>query len=55
MSVFFTPEVMECLRRNLALSPHTQLLMDNPVHAYLCEGDACRQRVNASEVTEAKE
>ena len=46
MNIFYTKEELAVLKANLYLSPHTVLLMNNPIHAYVCEGDACRERVN---------
>jgi uncharacterized protein YlaI len=47
--VYFDPEFVASLKKNLEMSPHTWLLINNPVHAYLCEGEACRKRVNRPE------
>lgn len=46
--MYFSPGLLEVLKQNLQMSPHTALLMSNPVHAYLCTGEDCRQNVNAS-------
>ena len=50
----FDPEFIKALKANMQMSPHTVLLLNNPIHAYLCEGDACRERVNAIGATESE-
>jgi len=36
--VFYTPEAIEVLKLNTQLSPHTVRCLNNPIHAYLCDG-----------------
>jgi hypothetical protein len=35
---FYSKEVLEVLRANTFLSPHTARILNNPIHAYICDG-----------------
>jgi uncharacterized protein YlaI len=48
-NIFYSQEFLEVLRENTKISPHTALILNNPMHAYLCEGDECRNRVNGED------
>lgn len=37
--LYYSPEQIELLKQNMHLSPHTIRLMNDPVHAYLCDGN----------------
>lgn len=45
-TTYYTPELKELLKKQTFMSPHTWLLVNNPVHAYLCTGDDCRKAYN---------
>ena len=46
---YFDPEFLKALKENMKMSPHTIRLINNPVHAYLCDGEECRKATNAEE------
>ena len=48
MSIFYDQQALRLLRKNMEMSPHTILLINNPLHAQLCTGQDCRDRVNAA-------
>ena len=37
--VFYTPEDIEVLKKNMYLSPHTRRILNNPLHACICDGN----------------
>jgi hypothetical protein len=43
---YFSPEFIKNLKENTVMSPHTILLINNPLHAYTCSGEACRKATN---------
>lgn len=37
--IYYSPEFVELLKKNAYMSPHTIRVINNPVHAYLCDGN----------------
>jgi uncharacterized protein YlaI len=48
-SIAYSPWFIALFKKNSQLSPHTVLMMNNPLHAYVCEGAECQRRVNGAD------